>query len=222
MRLKEESIKSRKERIIQVSFQLFCEEGIESVKLSEIARKSEVGETTVYRYFGNKENLVLEAFLVLWDTMMSNVDKIVEGTPNYDQLTGYEQIRIWLEGFRYLYEKDGDFVLFSYEAKLYLLRHNIKLDKFSQQMLMHAIQSPCIAALEKGKKDRTIPTEESSEDLFYVIWGTVRGYVTKIVIYDSLYETGNPWKSRYHILEKGILNALSAGWGPPKEKTQDE
>lgn len=215
MRLKEEEMKARRKTIILNAFHLFSERGIEAVKLTEIAKRSQVCENTIYRYFGNKENLVLEAFIKLWDTIMSDVVKTVENTFHYSSLSGYEQVRVWMNGFRQLYQNDKDFILFSYEAKLYLLRHNVKLDKSQQDALMYGFRGPCLAALEKGKQDGTIPVRENSEDLFYAIWGAIRGYVVKIVIYGELYGEDSPWEKRYPIMEKGILSALSSGWDSP-------
>lgn len=218
MRIKEEDMEQRRKIMICNAFKLFCERGIESVKMSEIAKKSGISEATIYRYFGNKEILVLESFISSWDTIMGNVNKIVEGTPDYDLLSGYEQMQIWIEGFRYLYQDSEDFVLFSYEAKLYLLRHGIKLDRFQQNALMQTFQGSCIAALDKGKEDGSIPVKEDSKDLFYAIWGTIRGYVVKIVIYNKLYKENNPWESRYRVIKAGILSALRTGWSVPENK----
>lgn len=215
MRLTEKEMDARRESIIQNAFRMFCARGIEAVSLIEITEAAQVGENTVYRYFSNKENLVLEAFIRLWGAIMTSVEQSVESVPDYDRLSGYEQMRTWINGFRHLYETDKEFILFSYEAKLYLLRHKIRLDSYQQDLLMHSIRGPCMAALEKGKRDGSIPTRESNEDLFYAIWGAVRGYVVKIVVYDELYGPDNPWKSRYETMANGILSALHAGWGMP-------
>lgn len=215
LRLSEEEMQERRELIIQNAFQMFCEHGIEAVRLIEIAKKSHVSESTVYRYFDNKENLVREAFIKLWNTIMTDVENDVKNTAGYAELSGFKQIQAWIEGFRQLYLIDQDFVLFSYEAKMYLLRHKVRLDKYQQDMLMWTIRDPCLAALNKGKADGSIPTEKDSEDLFYAIWGTIRGYVAKIVIYGELYGEGSPWESRYQTIEEGILCALSSGWKLP-------
>lgn len=215
MRINEEDMQKRREMIIQTAFHLFCEYGIESVSMAKIAKKAQVGENTIYRYFETKGKLVLAAFVKLWDTIMHNVESIVENVPNYDALTGYEQMRIWIRGFQHLYKVDKEFVLFSYEAKLYLLRQNIKVDKFQQDMLMHTILDPCLKALNKGKEDGSIPVKENSEDLFYAIWGSIRGYIVKIVIYGELYGEDSPWEKRYEMMEKGILSALHFGWNAP-------
>lgn len=194
------------------AFHLFCERGIVDVTLLEIARASHVGETTMYRYFGTKTQLVLEAFVMLWDGIMSSVQENVESQEAYQTLTGYEQISVWLDAFRQLYQNHADFILFSYEAKLYLLRNHIKLNQSQQDVLMHAIKAPCIAALHKGMEDGTIPITDPPEDIFFALWGAVRGYIVKIVVYDALYGENSPWESRYTIMENGVLTALRAGW----------
>lgn len=212
MRLTEEDMQQRREKIIRNAFLLFSERGIEGVKLSEIAKKSHVSENTIYRYFGNKESLVQEAFIELWEHIMTSVEKNVENTMNYSELSGFEQICVWIDGFKQLYREDKEFVLFSYEAKLYLLRHHIKIDQSQQDLLMHNIHDPCMAALDKGKQDGSIPVKEDSEDLFFAIWGAIRGYIVKIVIYGELYGEDSPWESRYEVVKQGILSALRSGW----------
>lgn len=214
MRLTEEAMRIRRETIIQASVRLFSARGIENVPMSTIAKEAKVSENTIYRYFENKEKLVLEAFVNLWDSIMKSVEQIVEDVPNYDALTGYEQVRIWIDGFRILYQEDREFVLFSYDAKLYLLHQGVRLDQFQQDMLMQSFRGKCMEALDKGKRDGSIPVQESSENLFYAIWGAIRGYVVKIVIYGALYGENSPWESRYDVMKQGILSALQAGWNP--------
>lgn len=214
MRLTEQEMQARRESMIQAAFQLFCDRGIERVSLAEIARKAQVGENTIYRYFENKDKLVLEAFVKLWDTIMRNVGRLVEDIPDYGAMTGLAQMRAWIDTFRQLFTVDRAFVLFSYEAKLYLLRQKIKLDSSQQDMLMHAFRGPCLAALNKGKADGSIPVQESSENLFYAIWGSVRGYIVKIVIDSELCGADSPWEKRYEVMVSGIISALSVGWQP--------
>lgn len=215
MRLTEEVMLQRRDIIIKTAFSLFCECGIENVPLSAIAKQAKIGESTLYRYFEDKPTLVTETFILLWDRIMSELEANTEDTPNYQLLSGLEQMMVWIESFRQLYQQKADFILFSYEVKLYLLRHNVHLDKFQQDTLMHAVRIPCIAAIEKGKRDGSIPTSNSSEDLFYAIWGAIRGYVVKIVIYDKLYGGESPWEERFEVLKEGLVTSLRSGWHTP-------
>lgn len=217
LKLTENDMQERRKKIILTAFHLFCERGVEDVPLTEIAKEANVGESTIYRYFDNKSNLVMEAFIKLWDLIMSEVEQTVENTDNYASLSGFCQIQVWIESFRQLYLNNSDFILFSYEAKLYLLRHKIRLNQCQQDLLMHAIKGPCLAALEKGMKDGSIPIKENSEDIFYAMWGSIRGYIVKIVIYGQLYGENSPWESRYQTMENGILSALCSGWEPLKK-----
>lgn len=212
MKITEQEKQRRKERIIQIAFQLFCEKGIEKVTLVDIAKKARVGETTIYRYFTNKPQLVLQTISVLWKEIGISLEEKAEATENYKTMTGFEQLKVRLEGCKKLYLENADYVLFSYETKLYLQRNQIQLTQQQYDGLMYEIKKPCIAALDKGKADGSIPTIEDSEDLFYAIWGAIRGYVVKIVIYEALCRDGSPWEKRYDILEEGLLCALKSGW----------
>lgn len=216
MRLTEDEMQKRRENMILTAFHLFCERGIENVTLLEIAQAAKVGESTIYRYFETKTALVQQAFIKLWDSIMAQVEESVNRTAEYPSMTGFQQIKVWLEAFRQLYQYNADFILFSYEAKLYLLRNNVTLGRNYQDALMHSVKGPCIAAFEKGKADGSIPVKLPSEDIFYAVWGSVRGYIVKIVIYDKLFQEDSPWESRYSVMENGILCALSSGWDPPE------
>lgn len=211
-------MQQRREKIIFTAFRLFCARGIEHVPLTEVAKASGVGETTIYRYFETKTALVLEAFVKLWDSIMSHVEESAESARDYPSLSGHEQIGVWLDAFQQLYQQNTDFILFSYEAKLYLLRHQVKLSRNQQDMLMQSIKEPCLNALEKGRADGSIPIAQDSEDIFYAIWGAVRGYIVKIAIYGELYGNDSPWESRYEVMKTGILSALRAGWKIPPQK----
>lgn len=215
MKLSQTEMQERRKTIVITAFRLFCLRGIDDVSLIEIAKEAGVGETTIYRYFENKTTLVTEAFIKLWDMIMGQIESAAQNYSGYDSLSGYDQISVWLDAFRQLYQNNSDFILFSYEAKLYLLRHKVLLDSFQQDSLMHFIKPPCLAALEKGKADGSIPIKENSEDIFYAMWGAIRGYIVKIVIYDVLYGEDSPWESRYPVIKKGILSSLKSGWDAP-------
>lgn len=211
MRISEGEMQVRRKRFIKVAFKLFCKHGIAQVSMEQIAKTAQISENTIYRYFDNKETLVQEAFFRLWDTIMQKVERSVEGVADYHALTGYEQVHVWIEAFRRLYEENKEFIVFSYEAKLYLLRRGIKLDGVSRDVLPHSLREPFIAALNKGKEDGSIAATADSEDLFYALWGAIHGYIVKIVIYGQLAGEDSPWESRYDVLERGVLCSLHNG-----------
>lgn len=212
MKISENEAKIRRARIIDTAFRLFCKHGIDKVTLANVAQESHVSESSIYRYFTNKPQLVLATLNILWHSIGEKLEKSVAQCVDYENMTGLEQISAHLEAFRDLYNENADYVIFSYEAKLYLQRNNISLSQLEYDNLMEEIKMPCIGSLLKGQADGSIPIKVDAEDLFYAIWGSIRGYIVKIVIYDALCREGNPWVSRYSILKHGILSALSHGW----------
>ncbi|MGW4303227.1 TetR/AcrR family transcriptional regulator [Streptomyces sp. NPDC004646] len=58
-----ESLRDRKrrqtrERIVETAFALFMERGFDVVTVDEIAQRAEIGRTTFFRYFGDKQEVV--------------------------------------------------------------------------------------------------------------------------------------------------------------------
>ena len=212
MKITSQEKEQRKERIIQTAFQLFCEKGIEQVSLSDVAKQAKVGEASIYRYFKTKVQLVFYTLDFLWKEISATLEEGLEEIENFDLLTGYEQFKARIGCYKKLYTNNADYVLFSYEAKLYLRRNHVQLKKEEYDIMMVEMRERCMAALNKGKLDGSIPVEKDTEDLFYAIWGSVRGYIVKIVVYDTLFEGGGPWEQRYDVMEQGILCALKSGW----------
>lgn len=217
MKITEKEKEIRKTRILYAAFKLFCQQGIEQVTLADIAKEAKVGNTSVYRYFKNKPLLVKETLSVLWKELSIRLEENATSTKDYDNMTGCEQLKVQMDVCRSLYLDNSEYVLFSYETKLYLARNNIKLTRLQYDNLMFEIKTPCMEAIEKGKADGSIPSTVDSEDLFFAIWGAIRSYIMKIVVYNELCYDGGPWKERYHVLEKGLLSALAAGWHMPQE-----
>ncbi|MER6583751.1 helix-turn-helix domain-containing protein [Nonomuraea sp. NPDC001023] len=59
----ESSLRARKRRrardeIIEAAYQLFAERGYDEVTVADIAERAEVGRTTFFRYFGDKQEVV--------------------------------------------------------------------------------------------------------------------------------------------------------------------
>lgn len=214
MKITAEEMKRRRGEIISTAFHLFCQKGIDRVPLTEIAKRSGVGEATLYRYFINKPLLVRETLGELWGRIAVNLEQNMETCTGYSSMTGYEQVGIWMNACKQLYLANADYVLFSGEAKLYLRRNGVAISPELFDLLMMDMKDTCIGALDKGKADGTIPAKLDSLDMFYAIWGSLRGYIVKIVIYESLYSGKNPWESRYGVVKDGILCALCAGWDP--------
>ena len=94
----EEQKALRIREIVECSFGLFSEQGIESITMNEIARQAEIGVASLYRYFTTKEELVIEAAIYAWKMEVEIFNRVFsfEGCEGMD---GYTQLKSLLEIF---------------------------------------------------------------------------------------------------------------------------
>lgn len=59
----------RRKRILGISLDLFTERGYQDTTLDEVAKQARVGKAIIYRYFGNKEALLLAVFDFVLETL---------------------------------------------------------------------------------------------------------------------------------------------------------
>ena len=84
-----------KRLIVEEASALFLSKSIQGVTMSDIAREAEIGEATLYRYFGKKQNIVVEVAIMLFEKIYVGFTAKSYGS------TGYEQIKSM---YLYFYE----------------------------------------------------------------------------------------------------------------------
>lgn len=67
--LVERKQKAARERIVRAAMELFAEHGFDSVSVSDIADRADVGRTTFFRHFGDKQEVVFAREQALLDTL---------------------------------------------------------------------------------------------------------------------------------------------------------
>ena len=81
-----------RQRIIEAARELFLERGFDGVSVGDIAERAEVGRTTFFRHFGDKQEVVFAQEQELLDTITAAGR--AEGTPAARSATGaVEQLR---------------------------------------------------------------------------------------------------------------------------------
>lgn len=207
IRITQEELKNRKERIIHQAFQLFCKYGIDHVTIENIAELSQVGEKSIYRYFGNKSDLVIHTASTLWKEIIEKIIASIDMT-GYEHVSGYRQIETLIHGVRCLFLQYSEYILYSYDLKLYLVRHNRKISEDIYDEIIHPLAELYMGALEKGMADGSIFHHDDVRALYTSLWGLIRGYIVKIVIYDRMYDGENMWLKQYDLSASIILRGL--------------
>ena len=121
----QESQKSRRiERAVEISANLFLKNGIENVKMTDIADACEVGVATLYRYFGTKTSITIAAMTFLWNKLRRMYDNIFE-TDMFLSQSGIKRISDLMKMYLVLYDAHGDFLKLVGEFDLMLKRDNV-------------------------------------------------------------------------------------------------
>ena len=203
MRLDEDEMRLRREAIMTSAFELFCAHGIENVSMEQIAKQARVGKRTMYRYFDHKMALVTAVLVHQWGLLIDELKAAIGYYAGYSALSGLEQITLWLEAFRQMYESKAPLILFSYEAKFNVLRNNVHFSPEQMDFFTNGIRGPCVAALEKGLSDGTLAFSYEAIEVFYAIWASIRGCI-------ALSGEFNPCQNTYQVMAETILKAIAA------------
>lgn len=209
MKISETELNQRIDRIIHAAFRLFCQDGIDHVSIKDVAREAGVGEKSIYRYFRCKTELVTNTTAVLWKEIVSEM--LASLADGYEERSGLDQIWCLLHCMRTLFDNHANYVYFSYESKIFLAGNKTKVSEALYTEELRPIKERYFAALEKGMADGSIAARGEVEDIYYTVWGMMRGYVAKIVIYDRMYDGENEWRARFDTACAVIVAGLAHG-----------
>ncbi|MBE1500007.1 AcrR family transcriptional regulator [Amycolatopsis lexingtonensis] len=90
--LRERKQKQAREQIVEAAFELFAERGFAEVTVTDIAERAEVGRTTFFRYFGDKQEVVFSDEQQLLDHLAERQRALPGGAPQ-SLPAALEQIR---------------------------------------------------------------------------------------------------------------------------------
>ena len=110
MSLKEVKIKF----VVDVATNLFQQHSINTVTIKDIAEEAGIGEATIYRYFSNKENIIMACINKLMETVARDYFKLSKGR------TGYEKLSIFYTSFLDVFNNNPDFFFFLKEFDAYI------------------------------------------------------------------------------------------------------
>lgn len=99
------------EHVIECAAELFLRDGIEGVKMVDIASAANMGVATLYRHFSTKSRIAVAAAILLWSRFNDGFMQTVE-SDEFLQLNGICRMRVLLEAYCDAYATHGAFVSF--------------------------------------------------------------------------------------------------------------
>ena len=145
--------------LVDMATDLFMSRSIQEVTIRDIAISAQVGEATIYRYFGKKQELVVQAAMKLQGIVSSGYFKLD------DKLNGYQKLEAFYLSYLNIFDQHRNFYKFLSEFDAYMSTENKDvLNPYEEAVDQY--KNAFMKAYEQGLKDGSIKEQENI-DLFY-------------------------------------------------------
>ena len=153
-RIKQAAIDS----VINDACELFLSRSISETTIKDVAVKAGVGEATVYRYFGSKQNLVARCALKLQKDVFENYFKLTGDS-------GFERLKKFYESYPDIFKKHPEFYKFIHEFDAFTLNCAPDLKEYSEGLDL--FKEEFFAAYRLGLTDKSVKSLSDTETFYY-------------------------------------------------------
>ena len=115
------------QRVIETALDMFMENGIAATSMNQIAQKVNLSQMSLYRYFGNKEELILR----IWKYALTEFYRYFyeRYTGDENASTGYERFVACMRAYYSLYEEFPNWYKYTHEMFTYRFSHDETADR---------------------------------------------------------------------------------------------
>lgn len=153
---KDELKNVRKNRILKSAFFLFSEKGIDTIAMTDIAKKAEIGVASLYRYYETKEEIAIRTSIWIWEKEKEVISKLLFSN-NYETLSGIDQLEKICRMFITLLETEESFLRYIYFFDSFAVRTNISKEKLNDyEKTIESVNNIVFEAIKKGISDNSI------------------------------------------------------------------
>ena len=145
--------------LVDMATDLFMSRSIQDVTIRDIAISAQVGEATIYRYFGKKQELVVQAAMKLQSIVSSGYFQLD------NKLNGFQKLEAFYLSYLNIFDQHRNFYKFLSEFDSYMSVENKDvLNPYEEAVDQY--KSAFMKAYEQGLKDGSV-REQENIDLFY-------------------------------------------------------
>lgn len=123
----------RRKNILEAGLKLFSEYGIESVSMNSVAEATGIGPTTLFKYYKNKENLVVAISGLVWKNIWQN-SLTKHGEERFKSFTACEMIEIFTSDLIEIYQNRPELLKFSSNCKTFVCRNNVPFEELRDHL----------------------------------------------------------------------------------------
>ena len=145
--------------IVDIATDLFICRSIQDVTIRDIAITAQVGEATIYRYFGKKQDLVVQSAMKLQQAVNADFFKLEKGK------TGFEKVQIFYQSYLDIFNAHPEFYKFINEFDAFMGGDDSNvIDPY--ESVIGQYEKVYMAAYNEGLKDGSIK-EQKDVRVFY-------------------------------------------------------
>ena len=145
--------------LVDMATDLFMTRSIGEVTIKDIAVAAQVGEATIYRYFGSKQNIVVQAAMKIQGIVSKDFFNLEKGK------TGFEKLKVFYESYYEIFIKHPNFYKFLNEFDAYVSVEDSSITN-PYESAIDAYKNFYMEAYELGLKDGSIRKQKDIE-MFY-------------------------------------------------------
>lgn len=168
---------SNKSKVISVARQLFIEEGVAATSVNRIAKEAGLAPMSVYRYFGSKDNLVMEvwrdALPIFYTEFMQRYLERIK-----DMKTGFEKYVACMDEYTLTYTRFPEWYAYTREMLSYAMEDGgsgIDMSKVFWQFCDREIPIPALIALQEGIDDGSIRPDIDIHMIYQILVNAYTG-----------------------------------------------
>ena len=161
---KDEIKNLRKNRILQSAFTFFSEKGIDTIAMTDIANRAEIGVASLYRYYETKDEIAIKTAMWAWENQKEDIMPEIESA-DYEVKTGLEQLDFIFGKFVKLFKNAPDFLRFIYFFDSYAVRTKIAQERLvDYEKMIGTVQEVVSKAIKKGIEDGSIDKKYAKDE----------------------------------------------------------
>ena len=145
--------------LVDMATDLFMTRSISEVTIKDIAVSAQVGEATIYRYFGSKQNIVVQSAMKIQGIVSTEFFKLEKGK------TGFDKLKVFYESYYEIFIKHPNFYKFLNEFDAFVSVEDSSIIN-PYESAIDAYKNFYMDAYQLGLKDGTVKKQDDIE-MFY-------------------------------------------------------
>ena len=145
--------------LVDMATDLFMTRSISEVTIKDIAVAAQVGEATIYRYFGSKQNIVVQSAMKIQGIVSTEFFKLEKGK------TGFDKLKVFYESYYEIFIKHPNFYKFLNEFDAFVSVEDSSIIN-PYESAIDAYKNFYMDAYQLGLKDGTVKKQDDIE-MFY-------------------------------------------------------